>query len=201
MPDLDVLERSLPKHWAKPYNLLTAGSPSHDIAWAVAKASSQSLANGGCPGLRQIAVAAGDLARTRDFGAWEDTASAVLHQSDHAFRSRVALEEALAFVEGDPRMVSTLDLPEVERLLAIRFIARFARANLFSRVRSSLVGSRFADFATASEFEGEVLSSKPVVRVAELLAQDESGGRLSTLRRPRGSKRSTAELLASRVEE
>lgn len=201
MPDLDVLQQSLPKHWAKPYNLLTAGSPSHDVAWAVAKASSQSLANGGCPGLRQVADAAADLARTRDFRAWEKTASAVLDRSGHAFRSQIALEEALAWVEGDRSVVSTLDLSEVERLLAIRFIARFVRANLFSRVRSSLVGNRFADFASASEFEGEVLSSKPVVRVAELLAQDETGRRLSTFRRPRGSKQSTAALLASRVDE
>ncbi len=201
MPDLDVLQRSLPKHWAKPYNLLTAGSPQLDVAWAVAKASSQALASGGCPGLGQVAGAAARLAKTRDFGAWERDSSAVVDQSDHTFRSRLAVEEALALVEGDPNIVSTIDPREAERLLAIRFIARFVRVNLFARVRSSLVGTRFADFASASEFEGEILSSKPVVRVAELLAQDETGGRLSMFRRPRGSKQSTADLLASRVDE
>lgn len=201
MPDLDVLQRSLPKHWTQPYSLLTAGSPSQDVAWAIAKASSQSLASGGCPGLRQIAGAVVDLARDRDFGAWERSASAVLDQSEHAFRTQAALEEALALVEGDPSTVSTLDPAEIGRLLAIRFITRFVRLSLFSRVRSSLVGRRFKDFASASEFEGEVLSSKPLIRVAELLAEDETGRRLSTFRRPRGSKHSTAELLASRVDE
>ena len=192
MPDLDIIERQLTRHWRRPYHLacgqdttpeLMGGAIEHSLAAMLRDA-------GGCPGLPEIGVVLWQTLQGAEI-AWPSPTS-----SDTKI-VRAAKEEALRLRESQS-LKSVASESETQRALAAAVVKRIVNGYLFSPTRDRLIHERFGTYKNQVAFERACLEQARVGKVAEQLLRKPDGAGFRASPRLR-QRLSTRELLTKPV--
>lgn len=202
MPDLDIVERNLPREWRRPYRLLKGGHETSVVCDAIVQALTAHLRReGGAPELFLFEAA---LVRPRALGlATRPSLPEVCREIELRFDNRpVAQLMGRATLRLHARISSGRALPSREAL-AVEFLRQVIDNQFFGRFEPTLVGNRrrFESLAARDRYRENCLRQIEVRlrSVAGQLRRDLSAGSLRAPGRQRTRKMTTAELLSTPI--
>lgn len=196
MPDLDIIDRSVPRGWRGAMRVLVGNGSPEEVAHRTKLALTRSLReNGGLPGLEELE----NLVRARVQGSIDPHSAHVLldgyeHRYGHQRHAKVAARVARGMLselnQGRPLRVP------VRTAITRRFVEQLVLHNLFGRVRPEL-GKHFSGWERAHRREGECLRalSDALDNIATQLEVDPTARNLRAPRAHRGFRKRTSELL------
>lgn len=194
MPDLDRVERKLPKAWRAPYELIRGGQPDEAVARAVLCALTKFLREeGGAPRLPELA----EILRERDAGLIDTRSlSRMAFRLEHEMTTRPGKLVAAALMRPEVSGSQSCLLGPPDRRIALSFLKRTIESILFSQQRDYLIGRRFGSRQEALHYESRLLSllEPQLEKLAKRLAKRPSGRKLRAPSIPR-LRKSTRELL------
>jgi hypothetical protein len=197
MPDLDIVERGLCRHWRRPYRLIKGGHPSESVGEAVIKATAATLREDqGIPALGSLCDAC-NKAYSDPSGV--KTLAEVGRSLEQEFGQQPAVKLAARSAQR-----SLIELQYGRALpgpvaLAKEYLKSLLRHHFFAKVITGRLvgeGQRFHDIQEARQFESRIWShiEPQLIEIARRLVADPTA---STLRAPNSPRRrrTTAELL------
>jgi hypothetical protein len=197
MPDLDLFQRSLGRHWRAPYSLTEGNHPLESVAKALVSAVAATIReDGGVPCFAS-------LCETIDRAIHDPNGAELLAEATRETEQRYEQQRAVklaarAAQQNHSKILCGEALPGAISL-AQDYVGEILRHNFFSRINNSKLvgnGKRFSDMEEARKFESNLWSSADpqLRRLAQQLAIDPSASRL---RAPASSRprRTTVQLL------
>lgn len=181
MPDLDIIDRNVPRGWRPPLKLFVGVAKPDEVARAVSKALARSLReNGGLPGFdRWVALLDERIAGVLDPHSAFVRAEAIereLGQGRHVKVAARSVQSILAELGHSRTPALSLGRP-----LAEEFLRRLAQHDFFGRIRPGIVGRRrFKRIADVDERERACRQAmEPFLqRLASGLVRDPEGEEL-----------------------
>jgi hypothetical protein len=197
MPDLDLFQRSLGKHWRVPYRLTEGNHPLESVAKALVGAVAATIReDGGVPCFAS-------LCETIYRAIHDANGAELLAEATRAIEQRYEQQRAVklaarAAQQNHSKLLCGEALPGSVSL-AQDYVSEILRHNFFSKINDSKLvgtGKRFSDMEEARKFESNLWSSTgpQLRRLAQQLAIDPSASRLRAPASPM-PRRTTAELL------
>jgi hypothetical protein len=197
MPDLDLVQRSLGKHWRAPYRLTEGNHPVESVAKALIGATAATVReDGGIPCFAPLCEA---INRSLQ----EASGAELLAEATRAIEQKLGQQKAIklatrAAQRSYQRILSGEALPG-PLSLAQEHMYEILRHNFFCKIANGKLvgkGRRFTDMGEVRRFESDLSASVgfQLRRLAQQLAIDPSAARLRAPASP-SPLRTTAQLL------
>lgn len=198
MPDLDIVQRQLRKHWRAPCRLIQGGHPPEVVAAELTKSLASTLrAEGGISGFERLYEASSralsDQSSIRTLAEVSRTIEQEFGQQQSVKLAARAARRQIIELQYGRLLPSRL-------AFASQCLRNLLEHHFFAKVTNLLVGEgkRFSDVRDARQYEASVRSyiEPQLMELARRLMSDPTA---SKLRAPKSSmrRRTTAELLDS----
>lgn len=174
MPDNDRFPRNVRAAWKDAQRLALSLDEPLRVGDLSAKAIASSLRqDGGCPGIRELAVAVRDAALYGP-GLLSDQAQVFVDRSGRRGLALSIRDEAQLMLSTQPGTVQGMSDEQVAHELTVRGLRRFALAEMWSRGRDQLM-DRLDSMDRVHDYEQRCLDATPLDALARSLLRNPDG--------------------------
>jgi hypothetical protein len=196
MPDLDIVQRRLLRHWRAPYRLTKGNHPAESVAAALVTAVAATLRDeGGIPAFESLCAASRGMSASV---SGTKTLAEVSRAIEQEFGQQRAVKLAARAAQRNALEIHYGRALPGPLSLAKEYLRQLLDHHFFSKAITPLIGEgkRFSDTQEARQFESSVRSyAEPkLTEIAKRLSVDPTASRLRAPKSPR-HHRTTAELL------